>query len=68
MAFDAQKVAQMIIEEAQAAGYSFRPGHHRSTAGTALSRVIEQAANAFIETHMRKNEKSAPTPPKRDEG
>ena len=54
----ARTAAELIVAEAKAAGYRFRPGHQVSTSTTALSRTLALAAEAFITTHMRRNDAS----------
>lgn len=54
----ARMAAELIVAEAKAAGFEFRPGHQVSTATTALSRTLAVAAEVFITTHMRRNGES----------
>mgnify|MGYP000932894535 CR=1 FL=1 len=49
----ARMAAELIVAEARATGFGFRPGHHVSTSTTALARTLTMAAEVFITTHMR---------------
>ncbi|NFV80029.1 hypothetical protein [Magnetospirillum aberrantis] len=49
----AQKAAALIVEEVQAAGYRYRPGHHRSTSTAVLEMHIEAVIAAWMELHLR---------------
>lgn len=50
----ARKTTAMIAEEAQAAGFRYRPGHHRSTSGAALERIAEAMIAVWVGEHMRR--------------
>lgn len=49
----AQKAAALIVDEALATGFKYRPGHHRSTSGAVLEMHIEAVIRAWAELHLR---------------
>ena len=52
MTIDAEKLAQAIIDDATAAGYTMKSGHQRSTAKVVLAEMLKAVASTWIGQHM----------------